>query len=51
MASECMIVGTISEIIPVIQIEDRLVGDGKPGPITRRLQQGFNAMVSGSINH
>lgn len=44
-ADELMIVGTLSEIIPVVQVDDWPVGDGKPGPVTRRLQQAFREMV------
>lgn len=44
-ADELMIVGTLSEIVPVVQVDDWLVGDGKPGPVTRRLQRAFRKMV------
>ncbi|HJZ39564.1 MAG TPA: aminotransferase class IV [Bacteroidales bacterium] len=36
---ECMVTGTGSEIFPVVQIDDTLVGTGHPGPITRKLQE------------
>jgi len=38
---ECFITGTGSEVMPVIQIDDRIVGKGVPGPITRLLQKAF----------
>ena len=38
---ELMVSGTGSEVIPVIQVDDRIIGDGKPGPLTRFLQQQF----------
>lgn len=38
---EVLIAGTGSEICPVIQIEDQLVGNGKPGETTRLLQKLF----------
>jgi D-alanine transaminase len=44
-ASEAMILGTTTEIMPVVRVEDRPVGDGLPGPITRTLQQAFRALV------
>ena len=44
-ADECMIVGTTTEIMPVIQINDRPVGNGKPGAITTTLQQAFRERV------
>jgi D-alanine transaminase len=43
-ASEAMILGTTTEIMPVVQVEDWQVRDGLPGPITRRLQQAFRAL-------
>jgi D-alanine transaminase len=44
-ADECMIIGTTTEIMPVIQINDWKVGNGKPGPITVKLQQAFRKLV------
>ncbi|WP_319502877.1 D-amino-acid transaminase [uncultured Draconibacterium sp.] len=38
---EVFIAGTGSEICPVVQIEDKLVGNGKPGEVTRLLQKLF----------
>lgn len=38
---EWFLTGTGSEIVPVIQINEYSVGDGKPGKITRRIQNEF----------
>ncbi len=38
---EIIIAGTGSEITPAIQVNDKLVGDGKPGKITKLIQQKF----------
>lgn len=38
---ELMVSGTGSEVMPVIQVDDRIIGEGKPGPLTRFLQQQF----------
>jgi D-alanine transaminase len=38
---ELFIAGTGSEIMPVVKVNDNLVGNGKPGPVTRQLQQLF----------
>jgi len=38
---EMMIVGTGSEVTPVVQIDDMPVGNGKPGPITLFIQKKF----------
>ena len=45
-ASEAIILGTTTEIMPVVRVEEWQVGDGLPGPITRRLQQAFRALVA-----
>lgn len=43
-ADECMILGTGAEVTPVVQIDDRKVGNGTPGPVTRRLLQAYRAL-------
>ncbi len=40
-ASECFLTGTAAEIVPVVKIDGRVIGQGKPGPVTKRLQKGF----------
>lgn len=42
---EVMIVGTTTEITPVISVNGRAVGDGKAGPITRRLQAALRRFI------
>ena len=44
-ADECLIVGTTTEITPVVQIDDWNVKDGKPGPLTQILQQAFRERI------
>lgn len=44
-ADECFITGTAAELAPVIEIDRRLIGTGKPGPITQRLIQKFRAIT------
>ena len=43
---ECMITGTISEVTPVIQVNNWKVGNGKPGPITLKLQKILCEMIA-----
>ncbi len=45
IAQECFFTGTAAEVIAVTQIDGRVIGDGKPGPITRRLMADFKAFV------
>jgi branched-subunit amino acid aminotransferase/4-amino-4-deoxychorismate lyase len=44
--SELFLTGTTSEILPIIRVDDRPIGDGKPGPITRRLQEAYAHAVT-----
>lgn len=46
IADEVFITGTTVEITPVIRIDSSPVADGKPGPITRKLQQEFEKTIS-----
>jgi branched-subunit amino acid aminotransferase/4-amino-4-deoxychorismate lyase len=46
---ECFITGTGSEILPVIQIDDHQVANGRPGPLTRRLQNAFFRITYGEL--
>jgi D-alanine transaminase len=45
-AAEAMILGTTTEIKPVVQVDGRLLAGGRPGPVTRRLQAAFRALVA-----
>jgi branched-chain amino acid aminotransferase len=40
-ADEAFITGSTRELSPVVRIDDRQIGNGKPGPITRRLLEAF----------
>jgi len=42
---EMMMVGTTSEITPVVMVNGRPVGNGSPGPLTRRLQTAFRHLM------
>jgi len=44
-ADECFVTGTGAELMPVTEADGRMVGDGKPGPITRKLTEAFQALV------
>ncbi|RUL87666.1 branched-chain-amino-acid transaminase [Tautonia sociabilis] len=46
-ADECFLTGTAAEVIPVIECDARLIGDGRPGPITKDLHHRFHALVRG----
>jgi branched-chain amino acid aminotransferase len=46
-ADELFFSGTAVEVTPVREVDGTVIGDGKPGPLTRRLQQAFNEVVRG----
>jgi len=51
LADELFFTGTAAEITPVVEVDHRLVGEGKVGPVTRRLQEKFFAIVRGLDNN
>lgn len=40
-ADEVFLTGTAAEVIPAVEFDGRLIGDGKPGPMTRQLMAAF----------
>lgn len=47
-ADECFLTGTGAELIPVVKIDGRVIGTGKPGPVTRNLVQQYHALTKAS---
>jgi branched-chain amino acid aminotransferase len=45
LADEAFFTGTAAEVVPIREVDDRVLGD--PGPITRRLQEVFTAATKG----
>jgi branched-chain amino acid aminotransferase len=45
IADECFLTGTGAEVIPVTKIDNRPIGTGQPGPITRKLIEAFHRHV------
>jgi branched-chain amino acid aminotransferase len=41
IADEMFLTGTAAEMVPVVKVDGRVIGDGKPGPVTLRLLQAF----------
>jgi len=44
-AEECFLTGTGAELMPVIALDGRIIGTGRPGPITRRLTERFRGLA------
>ncbi|WP_069807611.1 branched-chain amino acid transaminase [Vulcanisaeta thermophila] len=49
-ADEVFFVGTAAEITPVINVDGRDIGDGRPGPVTTRLRDYFMRVVRGEVD-
>jgi D-alanine transaminase len=45
--SELFLTGTTSEVLPIVRFDRCPISDGKPGPITRRLQEGYRRVARG----
>ncbi len=45
IADECFLTGTAAEVVPVVTVDSRTIGDGAPGPITRTLMARFHDLT------
>src|SRR5947207_6618394 len=44
-ADECFLHGTGAELVPVVKVDGRVIGTGKPGPVTERLVSQYHALT------
>ena len=44
-ADECFVTGTGAELVPVVKIDGRVIGTGKPGPVTKDLVAKYHALT------
>ncbi len=49
IADEVFLTGTAAEVTPIREIDFRQVGEGKPGPVTKKIQKEFFAAVRGEL--
>lgn len=47
-AREAFITSTTSFVLPVVRIDGAIIGDGKPGPFSRKLRQDYLAYMAGN---
>lgn len=47
-ADECFLTGTAAEIVPVTRVDGKTIGDGKPGPVTKKLMAAFKEFIAAS---
>jgi branched-chain amino acid aminotransferase len=44
-ADECFLTGTGAEVVPVVKVDGRVIGHGKPGPLTKKLVTQYRALT------
>lgn len=44
-ADECFITGSGAELMPVVSVDGRIIGGGRPGPVTKELTEAFRRLV------
>jgi branched-chain amino acid aminotransferase len=47
LADEVFLTGTAAELVPVREVDDHMIGEGRPGPITRAIQEPFTNALHG----
>lgn len=45
IADECFLTGTAAEIIPVVKVDGRAIGSGKPGALTKKILDQFHQLT------
>lgn len=49
IADEAFFTGTAAEVTPIRELDNRTIGDGMPGPITKKLQKAYLDVVEGRV--
>jgi len=49
-ADEAFLTGTAAEVVPIRSVDDRQVGEGHPGAVTRKIQEVYKAAVRGQVD-
>jgi branched-chain amino acid aminotransferase len=47
-ADECFLTGTGAELVPVVRLDGRVIGSGKPGPVTQKLVELYRVLTKAS---
>jgi branched-chain amino acid aminotransferase len=47
-ADECFLTGTGAELVPIVKVDGRVIGKGKPGPITQKLVSQYRVLTKDS---
>jgi branched-chain amino acid aminotransferase len=50
LADEIFCTGTAAEVVGIREVDDRRIGAGEPGPVTRRIQETYSSVVRGEVD-
>jgi branched-chain amino acid aminotransferase len=50
LADELFFTGTAAELVPIVEVDDRQVGSGKPGDLSRRLVELYGQVTTGRLD-
>jgi branched-chain amino acid aminotransferase len=50
LADEAFLTGTAAEVVPIASVDDRVIGTGRPGPVTTAIQEAYFATVRGDVD-
>jgi branched-chain amino acid aminotransferase len=50
LADEAFFTGTAAEIVPIAEVDDRAVGTGRPGPVTKEIAEIFHQATTGQLD-
>ena len=45
ISEECFLTGTAAEIVPVVEVDGRKIGNGKPGKLTKLIMKEFKKLL------
>ena len=48
-ADEAFFTGTAAELTPIRELDDRMIGSGEPGPVTKKIQETYFAAARGEV--
>jgi len=46
ISDECFLTGTAAEVVPVVKVDGRVIGNGKPGKLTLSLMKKFRELTA-----
>ena len=48
-ADECFLTSTTRELVPIVRIDEHVIGSGRPGTVTSRLLEAFRVRARGLV--